>query len=57
VTASFFIGAIITPMIGFLADQISFDFAFRILSVATLLGLPILRSVKCEKKEAIATMT
>ena len=57
VTASFFIGAIITPMVGFLADQISFDFAFRILSVATLLGLPILRYVKCEKKETIDTMT
>lgn len=48
VSASFFSGAVVTPIVGFLADQIGFDFAFRILSVPTLLGLPILRIIRYE---------
>jgi len=45
-SASFFSGAIVTPTIGYVADQVGFDYAFRILSVITLLGLPMLKIVK-----------
>ncbi|WP_455369727.1 MFS transporter [[Eubacterium] cellulosolvens] len=45
VSASFLIGAIITPIVGFLADQVGFDYAFRIIAILTLTGIPILKIV------------
>ena len=49
VTGNFLSGAFITPIIGFLADQVGFDYSFRILSLVPLLGLPIIRITKLEK--------
>jgi len=45
-SASFFAGAIVTPTIGYLADQVGFDYAFRLLSVVVLFGLPMLKIIK-----------
>ncbi|MEM3047582.1 MAG: hypothetical protein QXK72_00005, partial [Candidatus Bathyarchaeia archaeon] len=42
-TASFLSGAIVNPVVGYLADNLSFDFAFQLLSMINLLGIPILR--------------
>jgi len=45
-TASFLAGAVVTPIVGFLADQFGFDFSFRVLAITGLLGLPILKIIK-----------
>jgi MFS family permease len=45
VSASFFIGAIITPIVGFLADNVGFDYAFRIIAILTLVGIPVLKII------------
>jgi MFS family permease len=45
VSASFFIGAIITPIVGFLADNVGFDYAFRIMAMLTLVGIPVLKII------------
>ena len=45
VSASFLIGAIITPVVGYLADQFGFDYAFRIIAMLTLIGIPILKII------------
>ncbi|MGQ9543865.1 MAG: MFS transporter [Candidatus Bathyarchaeia archaeon] len=45
-TASFLSGAIVNPIVGYLADNVSFDFAFQLLSLTNLLGLPILKFAK-----------
>jgi MFS family permease len=42
-TASFLSGAIVNPIVGYLADNVSFDFAFQLLSILNLLGIPILK--------------
>ena len=46
VTASFLSGAIVTPIVGLIADQFSFDLSFRILAIANLFALPMLRFIK-----------
>lgn len=48
VSASFLIGAIITPIVGLLADQVGFDYAFRIIAILALTGIPILKIISDE---------
>jgi MFS family permease len=45
-TASFFSGAVVNPIIGFFADQYGFDFPFRILAIIPFFALPILKLIK-----------
>ena len=45
-TASFFSGAVVNPIIGFFADQYGFDFPFRILAIIPFFALPILKFIK-----------
>jgi len=45
-TASYLAGAAVAPAVGFLADQFGFDFSFRVLAIAALIALPILKIIK-----------
>lgn len=45
-TASFFSGAVVNPIVGFFADQYGFDFPFRILAIIPFFALPILKLIK-----------
>ena len=45
-TAGYLSGAVIAPAVGFLADQFDFDFSFRVLAIAALIALPILKIIK-----------